>query len=120
MVEEAYVSFETAKLLKEKGFDELCVWKYSKGIRAKAGQAIDEYQNSELDDDEYSAPTQQMAMAWLRKKKIYIFINISLNTFFYFYTIYNERNRVLRTIPNFIQYEDAAESAIQYCLTNLI
>ena len=28
MIEESYVSFETAKLLKEAGFDEVCRWAY--------------------------------------------------------------------------------------------
>lgn len=31
MIEEAYVSFETAKLLKEKGFDENCLYIFHKG-----------------------------------------------------------------------------------------
>ena len=32
MITEDYVSFETAKLLKEKGFDELCYQKYGRRI----------------------------------------------------------------------------------------
>ena len=28
MIQEAYVSFEISKLLKEKGFDEVCLWYY--------------------------------------------------------------------------------------------
>ena len=106
MVKEAYCSDETAKLLKEKGFDQPCT-ELSK-ILFKDGEAP------------VLKVTQQTAMAWLRLKRIYIFINISLNTFFYCYTIYNERNMVLKTKPIFMQYEEAAESAIQYCLTNLV
>ena len=34
----------------------------------KAGVAIDEWQNSELDDDECSCVSHQMAMKWLRKE----------------------------------------------------
>lgn len=42
MIKEDYVSFGVAKLLKEKGFDELCIFKYnSEGVRMKAGVAID-------------------------------------------------------------------------------
>ena len=64
MIEEAYVSFETAKLLKEKGFDEYCYKFYdydSEKIYAEEPFCC----NSRSDD--YAAPTQQMAIRWLRE-----------------------------------------------------
>ena len=61
MITEDYVSFEIAKLLKEKGFDEYC------GYYDKTGEYWD-YKTFNHKGDEYiSAPTLQMAMKWLRK-----------------------------------------------------
>lgn len=67
MIEEAYVSFDTAKLLKEKGFDEECFrfymptgngrWKY------------EHYHDFDI-SDRIECPTQQMAMRWLRRNII--------------------------------------------------
>lgn len=115
MIEEAYVSYETAKLLKEKGFDELCNKKYDGYKRiVPAGKMIELWQNSEL-DDECSAPTQQMAMRWLREvHNIKIMIRPYVDGT-YSYEILNGFWYV-----NFNSYEDAAEAAIKYCLENLI
>lgn len=52
MIKEDYIIFEIAKLLKEKGFNN----DFPKG------------------DCTQIACTQQMAMAWLRKKQVYIMI----------------------------------------------
>ena len=89
MIQEDYVSFEVAKLLKEKGFDELTdlVWyehppvcyhgkpimDYFYGGREK-GTGIEvhfKFKNSDIiaeyHSGVYSAPTLQMAMKWLRE-----------------------------------------------------
>ena len=71
MVTEDYVSFETAKLLKEKGFDEPCHTAYS-----LAGKTHKVEQRSISDwgkINQAKRPTLQMAMKWLREvHKIYI------------------------------------------------
>lgn len=80
MITEDYVSFETAKLLKEKGFDELCDKKYygddgsgPSYIRERweDGGDVSPMSNSNLDDGskyaDISTPTLQMAMKWLRE-----------------------------------------------------
>ena len=93
MITEDYVSFETAKLLKEKGFDGKCykVWVYytSSTPMLWAAPAFVEgetivdresvesaermwntiYGDSENKNHEYLAPTLQMAMKWLREEK---------------------------------------------------
>ena len=63
MITEDYVSFETAKLLKEKGFDAPTRDYYdSEGIlESTAGY----YPNRS--DNTYSAPTLQMATKWLQE-----------------------------------------------------
>lgn len=63
MVTEDYVSLETAKLLNEKGFDEVC-FKY-----ALNGEIYNngDFVISHRDDVEIGIPTLQMATKWLQK-----------------------------------------------------
>ena len=127
MITEDFCSLEVAKLLKEKGFDELCIFKYSsEGVRMKAGVAIDEWQNSELDDDdECSCVSHQMAMKWLRETHN---INIDIAS------IWNQKRfeyQVFVVTPEnakqcyiddklYLGYEEAVEAGIKYCLEKLI
>jgi hypothetical protein len=66
MITEDYVSFETAKLLKEKGFNEGCsfvVNAESKGVMPVSWPTT----NSDIEDeraDLIALPTLQMACAW--------------------------------------------------------
>ena len=131
MITEDYVSFETAKLLKEKGFDESISMVYmSYGDLCKCNR-YDSIRNSDYNDItknyfEYTAPTLQMAMKWLREKGIYITI---------IYGDYPSLNKVFWTpqidslegfnLPDsfykeYDKYEEACEAAIKYCLENLI
>ena len=123
MIKEAYVSFETAKLLKEKGFDWDCNAIY--GRRGEFQRNTDRaFNNGGLHVT--SAPTHQMACAWLREKGIYITI---------IYGDYTANKKVFWTpqidslegfdLPDsfykeYDLYEDAVESALKYCLENLI
>lgn len=142
MLTEDFCSFEVAKLLKEKGFDELCIFKYnSEGVRMKAGVAIDEWQNSELDDDEYSCPSQSMVMKWLREvHQLHISVDVSpiygkvkdekgRNTcglLYWHYMAsgvwmndkYNPQQRAF--VVSGKSYEEAVEAALKYTLKNLI
>ena len=68
MIEEAYVSFETAKLAKEKGFNELCNSDYCKGL-INYPHADNEYTNSQISEDgRISRPTKSLLARWLREK----------------------------------------------------
>ncbi len=75
MIKEAYVSFETAKLLKEKGFDEKVSTHYlvhSSGF----SEFFDKKDEFPVPEDVWlKCPTQQMAMAWLREVH-YLWIDI--------------------------------------------
>ena len=67
MIKESYVSFETAKLLKEKGFDAECYTAYNSDGKLKYGTMP--VVKSEIRHLDYIlAPTHQMACAWLRSK----------------------------------------------------
>ena len=132
MITEDYVSFEVAKLLKEKEFDEPCkVW-YAECTSVWGGDPSGDrkYIIIQFDDknrfDEYYkflcyAPTLQMAMKWLRDEhSIHFFVKYfgSLGLAF---TIQKLDSESEHTIGEFYtSYEKACEAAIKYCLENLI
>jgi hypothetical protein len=140
-MKEDYVSFEVAKLLKEKGFDEKIpsVWidhgmilvsnRYKPSIHV---YPIDSCENWNKEDDFYtSAPTHQMAMKWLREvHKIIITMDfdeyeleIKGKKVGYGYNLQLKSNpREYAKVSEIIYdtYEESCEAAIQYCLTNLI
>jgi len=60
MITEDYVSFETAKLLNEKGFDEECYLHYSSDGKTQ-------HWNYQSPIDGISAPTLQTATKWLEE-----------------------------------------------------
>ena len=62
-----YCDFEIAKLLKEKGFDEVCYRIYDTKEKELFGTDGIEFQNHEADEETITAPTLQMAMKWLRE-----------------------------------------------------
>lgn len=138
-IKEDYVSFDVAKLLKDRGFDEKCSYEW--GVPDIDGGYIlqkwsiynGEIRNSELINDAYAAPTLQMACKWLRKMhnifiEIYLpshsehedtiyhgtysFDIFNLNKKVYVYCTWNEKE--------FNSYEEAIEAAIKYTLENLI
>lgn len=127
-ITEDYCNKEISVLLWEKGFDELCIKKYNKdGFLQNAGNKIEEWQNSELDEDEYSAPTHQMALKWLREvHKLHIFAKP-------YWPQGDMRNKMswqgfivdLNTINRDSQcyadsFEEAIENRIKFALENLI
>ena len=128
MITEDYISFETAKLLKEKGFDEYC------GYYSNDGEYWGYCVYNHKGKDYISAPTLQMAMKWLREvHNIHINIDIHwlhfANQNGWMYTI----TKILENGTDYIDskgdendktfyssYEESCEEAIRYCLENLI
>ena len=121
MITEDYVSFETAKLLKENGFKGECSrfyipngygrWKYGHHYDFDISERIE-------------CPTLQMAMKWLRE--VY---NIHFSIIFSWAIGYNidihyinKKDKILKIEKMYLNdnYEYALETAIKYCLTNLI
>lgn len=128
MITEDYVSLETAKLLKEKGFNtylhdyydadgDHC---YKKGHES----------NETLGKDECLAPTLQMAAKWIRKtegKQIEIRVtNRSISTMVdipkYYWVLFNaktvrwEDESTVHNVKAFDTYEQALEDGISYYL----
>lgn len=142
MIQEDYVSFEIAKLLKEKGFDETCrafwkVWDNHTTICDCSPSHLFEYcHNSMLeqynDDEELNiaCPTLQMAMKWLREKHSQYVTVKAYNNVARLKTIYYaEVQNLSEPAKNGFcvngclfknTYEEAVEYAIKYCLENLI
>lgn len=128
-IEEDFVSFETAKLLKEKGFDEPTIGTYYKDGTFEH-LTINRWNSKFVTP--ISAPTLQMAMKWLREvHKIYIDINIRIileqwagyNVNIYKTNINNcllSKFISLKDLKDNTSYEQACEAAINYCLKNLI
>ena len=133
MITEDYVSFETAKLLKEKGFDGIlpCVYIDTKKSDKKPCllDTLCNYNDGHI-KDVISAPTLQMAMKWLREKhNLFIFISTWLRhkdgTVQYYYEIRNLNDKDFETIADstiteFDSPEKTCEAAIKYSLQNLI
>lgn len=126
MVQEDYVSFEVAKLLKEKGFNEPCTSKYCTG--GSFDRSFCHYKNSEINKDAYNAPTHQMAMKWLREEhNILLFILPAQENKKLVYLVeiwtWNEEEGIYEStyapMPR-KEPEQAVEAALKYSLENLI
>ena len=130
MITEDYVSLETAKLLKEKGFDEevRTFYSYDSEIKTWEFEEDDRWDtpNSWGYGEYYlSAPTLQMAMKWLREvHKCFIEIKeyFDIKQYQAFVSKYGKTTYCepdwFHPICN--SYEEACEAAIKYCLENLI
>ena len=123
MITEDYVSFGTAKLLKEKGFDEKCYANYSSN-----GVAL--HFNYQTPSDGISCPTLQMAMKWLREVHKLIISpkydeaedekELLYSMWFFDILPISKTLPVVEHNQGYDTYEQAVEEAIKYALENLI
>ena len=137
-ITEDYVSFETAKLLKENGFDEKCLHYYEDNRHRDEGikfsdWCIIKYSNSEI-GRRFACPTLQMACKWLRIKHNLCVTPIMTSKVIrdeygcweaniYYYegefagidATINACGHIFGETP-----EDVLEEGIKYCLENLI
>ena len=144
MLEEDYCSYEVAKLLEEKGFDEPCIRHWDCDDHSLYGYNDIPISNSELQANEYngfSAPSQSMAMKWLREvHQLYISVDVcpiygkvkdekGRNTcgLLYWHYIasgewvnekYNPNQKAF--VVSAKTYEEAVGAALKYSLENLI
>lgn len=122
MITEDYVSFETAKLLKEKEFN----WEVHRSYLVNDNVFIPgDVNDVPLRKDAIRIPTLQMAMKWLREEHKLVPIILAggdrywfridkVNEDYWKNTIYLEDENLFPT------YEEACEASIKYCLENLI
>ena len=123
MIHEAYVSFETAKLLKERGFDYDETHMFYSSFDSDRIFPITEI-GLVKDEDVYYAPTHQMACAWLREvHKIHIEISPvsgkGYGAILCDVGDFDDFNYIGET-DYFFHAEEAAEAALKYSLENLI
>ena len=122
MITEDYVSFETAKLLKENGFDEKCFTVYNndgKFYDTRYGIAP---------SIEIPAPTLQMAMKWLRNIhdivcSVGLFTDLPEMPPYWSFNILNQSTAKVMYEAFDVKcetYEEACEAAIRYYLENPI
>ena len=146
-IQEDYVSFEVAKLLKEKGLDEKCqkvymhngqlLWAqiFMEGesfVDNKCIELVANYNNwitYTQGEYAYLCPTIQMAMKWLREVhniniEIFVIKNFDKKICEYTYTImdlnFPGSDDGIDCCNKYKTYEEACEAAIKYCLENLI
>jgi len=126
MITEDYCSYEVAKLLKEKGFNEPTWTRYEDNDEVIFG---DKYNWNNSPIGQISAPTHQMAMKWLRDVH-----NICITIYpdkekGYEAVLYDIKNDVEIILQSFGVYgshifeesfEEAVEVALKYSLKNLI
>ena len=122
MITEDYVSYEVAKLLKEKGFNEPTCGYYHDDYMNTLLIATASCHNGSI--NAIAAPTLQMAMKWLREVHN-LHIDVDQSEGNWNPTVLELEDWICAVkfgdnIPIQDSYEDACEVAIKYCLTNLI
>ena len=142
-MEDEIVSFETAMLLKEKGFNEYCSYYYEDNELYKLAYyqgdgtgfaRNDSHINDRLSCEEMqcTAPTQSLAQKWLREthhitfnanphsndgKIVYVVTIkvISNNKYIDFNVMMDTSNKAIM----FDTYEDAIEAGLKHCLKSI-
>lgn len=128
-ITEDYVSFEVAKLLKEKGFNEDCRDSYDWGGNLHLNTSSNNGSIKKI-----AAPTLQMAMKWLREEhsiiiivEPHIFNPQEGRTTQFRFSVWVEDNYEdpyfddpEHQFESFSTYEKTCDVAIKYCLTNLV
>lgn len=126
-IKEDYVSFEIAKLLREKGFDysSYCHYRLNDGELCNFNTNC----NTNLKQNDYiTAPTLQMAMKWLREvhniliviePHRYDYINEKFSS--YVASLWQGDNYYENvTSKDYPTYEEAVEATLKFSLENLI
>ena len=111
MIEEQFVSFETAKMLKEAGFDVPCTSQYTEG---KCIWNVGYPYNFNQDEFGYSRPTQALADRWLREVynvAIYSLYDDDMEQWFYVVDVFT-KNPVINGFQSGSEYDDY-ESAFE-------
>lgn len=135
-IEERYVSFKTARLLKNKGFDELVnnyysstypvpyrCWMVEHGWESRYVSLAERFNSR--GEGYLAKPTHQFVVDYLREKfNLIITVDICISNYKYYYYIYNYKTGYKYSSEFAEQYwqkyKDATEESIVYCLENLI
>lgn len=129
MIHEEIVTYEVAKLAKEKGFDVPTFGYYR--IDTEDWYRTDVYDDWNDSTIRYSAPTQSLLQRWLREEKgVTICVDIYDDGWFFdISTFYQQDTGVYEVdipykssnvTPVYPTYELALEDALKYALKNLV
>ena len=111
MIEEEYISFETAKLAKEKGLDILC------DIGYYIDSGVVDYIRDDYKNMFYPRPTQSLLARWLRgkyNKNVYVVMSITEKYIFWVLDIHSLVK--VKTTDLYDTYEEAMEAGLQEAL----
>jgi hypothetical protein len=121
-IEPHYVTFEQAKLLNEKGFNEECDNKYIANCIWQKPNSREKYKNSEIhpNSSDVTAPEQWQVVEWLRVNHgIWVYVVGGGNH--QFYPIYQDKSEAKHEIMQFYYTpQEATSAAINYILKELI
>ena len=127
MIKEQFVSFDTAKLLKEAGFDVPCFNQYTERGTIWHCDCPENFNKSQCVT---SCPTQALAARWLRETHG---IHVSSNIFmdfandadgktidewnFWSYDLFDNSGRIIEESDDrYDSYEEALEAGLKHCL----
>lgn len=117
MIEESYVSFDTAFALKNAGFDEVCSSQYF----GTGSVVYTQQKNSKLSPGHVSRPTQAMAARWLLERHgIFIEDYILVNGQFAYRLFRNGRNLVSEQSDMYESLQECIEDSLQEALRLII
>ena len=116
MIEEQFVSFETAKMLKEAGFDVECDWFYINDGSVDTGIVVrsTSTRDHNMGTGFLSRPTQSLAERWLREVynvAIYSLYDDDMEQWFYVVDAFT-KNPVINGFQSGSEYDDY-ESAFE-------
>lgn len=117
MIEESYVSFETAKILKEAGFDVPCTSQYTEGMGVWNVEYTYDFNK---DDFGYSRPTQALAARWLREAHgimIVSFFDDYMSKWYYVIDGVKKQSAIkcVQSASDYDNYEEAIEEGLKHC-----
>ena len=129
MIKEEYISLETAKIAREKGFNELIYTLYKNGeFKINKSHTLSHFyqkiNNKGMTDNCCSAPTQSFLARWLRENHE-IHVDITFWNFNdshyceYTYNITRPLENLTKKVLWFDTYEDAMENGLQEALLRL-
>ena len=126
---EVYCSLETAKLLKQAGFDWGVVTNYSTDSKDEEfilkERCNFNWNQSDIQYECYSAPSLSITQKWLREVKGYVLLinyHEYLKTYYYSICYIQNQNRFIddREDCRDTSYEEALEAGIKKCLELLL
>ena len=123
MLQEELVTYEVAKLAREKGFRERCIEHYYDDTKDLYRSSTPQCYN--FGGNTSDAPTQSLLQRWLREEKGYYVYPFFDNEKLKWTYVVRERTGdmwipLIGETPYYDKYEDAMEGVLKFVLKNLV